>query len=183
MLKSLITKEEYEEIYRLWDTVSPVPFDCGLFCGALCCVDPGHEDDEMGLYLLPGEDKVHDKKDPWLSWSAEEAQEYDFPPSWQGKVYFAMCKGPSGCKREKRPIQCRTFPILPHLTENGELVLIYNDMDLPYICPMIEEKSALNESFLRVTYRNWQKLLTDPLILDLVKNDSKQREKVEILYP
>ena len=38
-----------------------------------------------------------------------------------------------------RPLQCRTFPLTPHLTEDGILLLIYNDEELPYICPLIEK--------------------------------------------
>ena len=75
MLKSTIKKREYQAIYRLLDRVSPVPFDCGHLCGCVCCVtESGHgagEDEaapEMGIYLLPGEDKVHSRRDDWLIW-------------------------------------------------------------------------------------------------------------------
>ncbi|MBQ1391673.1 MAG: hypothetical protein IIY82_07975 [Firmicutes bacterium] len=178
MIKSTITKREYQAIYRLLNRVSPLDQDCGLLCGAACCTSEytGDEAPEMGIYLLPGEDKVHDKKDPWLDWTAEEAEDYDFPDSWRGKVYFVRCQGPARCKREIRPLQCRTFPLTPHLNEDDELIMLYNDLDLPYRCPLIEEELPLNEDFVQATTTVWEHLLADPLIYDLVKADSEARE-------
>ena len=170
MLKSTIRKETYEEIYRRWDEVSPVPFDCGTICGAACCAVDGGE--TLGIYLLPGEEKVHDKKDPWLTWSMDEAQDYDFPEAWRGKVPFVTCKGPVHCKREKRPIQCRTYPLKPYLNEKDELMMVYDDDELPYACPLIENGTKLQEDFIRVSYENWKILISDPLIYDIVKMDS-----------
>lgn len=130
----------------------------------------------MGIYLLPGEDKVHDKKSSWLNWTAEDAEDYNFPESWKGKVYFVNCKGPNHCKREIRPMQCRTFPLTPHITEDDELIMVYNDMELPYRCPLIEEEIPLEDDFVKATATVWAHLLEDPLIYDLVKADSEKRE-------
>ena len=195
MIKSTITKREYEAIYRLLDKVSPLEYDCGKLCGAACCTterngeragcsaaageDAGSEweESDMGIYLLPGEDKIHDRNDSWLTWSAEEAEDYDFPESWHGKVYFVKCAGPEHCKRELRPIQCRTFPLVPYITEDGELMLIYNDMELPYRCPLIDDEMALDERFYRATFTAWSRLIEDPLIYDLVRMDSEAREE------
>ena len=197
MIQSTIRKSEYEEIYRLLDTVSPLPFDCGSLCGAVCC---GTDDEawtehpeisggsslftdteavdkilDMGIYLLPGEEKIHSKNDDWLIWSEEQAEDYEFPDSWKGKVFFVRCKTPPHCPREKRPIQCRTFPLTPHFMEDGRLVMILNDLELPYRCPLIEEKIRLNRSFLEVTHECWQRLVKDPLIRDLIQMDSEER--------
>ena len=175
MIKSKITKRTYRAIYRLLNRVSPLDRDCGGLCGAACCTKE-KENTDMGIYLLPGEDKVHDKKDSWLSWISESAEDYDFPDSWRGKVFFVNCKGPNYCKREIRPMQCRTFPLTPHITEDGELILLYNDMELPYRCPLIDEEMPLNESFVQATFTVWKHLIRDPLIYDLVKMDSEMRE-------
>ena len=59
MIKGSTRKRTYRAIYRLLDRVSPVPFDCGMICGSACCTSIG--EDEMGIYLLPGEEKIHDK--------------------------------------------------------------------------------------------------------------------------
>ena len=55
MDKNIIPKKTYRAIYRLLDSVSPADFDCGQLCGAVCCLS---ESDDMGIYLLPGEEAV-----------------------------------------------------------------------------------------------------------------------------
>ncbi|MCR4746385.1 MAG: hypothetical protein K5894_14305 [Lachnospiraceae bacterium] len=175
-MKSKLTKKDYEEIYEMLDKVSPVDFDCGKICGAVCCQDIYGED--VGIYLLPGEEKVHDRTDPWMKWSEDRAENYDFPKSWKGIVYFLSCTDPMHCKRAKRPIQCRTFPLLPDINENGELSLIYDDTPLPYVCPLIDSETELNDDFIETTLKAWEKLLKDPLIYDYIKAESdKRREK------
>ena len=185
-MKASINKETYEKIYDALGKVSPVDFDCGMICGASCCVPEGREEndgEELGMYLLPGEEAVHDMNDSWLSWEVEAASDYDFPKSWDGAVCFVNCNvNPSECHRDKRPIQCRTFPLLPHLDKKKGLCLIYDDSDLPYECPLITNRSELNEDFIEETYKAWEILITDPLIYDLVKMDSDRRPKhVEII--
>ena len=61
--------------------------------------------------------------------------------------------------------------------------MILNQDDLPYECPLITRNSllggdiTLNEDFVQKTYEAWQKLLQDPLILDLVELDSETRKE------
>ena len=173
MIKSTIRRSTWRAIYRLLDRVSPVPFDCGIVCGAACCLAEG----DVGIYLLPGEDKIHVKKAGWLEWTTQDTEDYDFPPSWKGKVYFVKCKTPPRCPRQLRPIQCRTFPLMPVIGEDGELQLIYDNTKLPYSCPLIESRAELSESFVRATATVWKHLIRDPLIYDLVKmNGQDERE-------
>ncbi|MBQ3291905.1 MAG: hypothetical protein IJH43_05980 [Mogibacterium sp.] len=179
MIKSTIRKRTYRAIYRLLDRVSPVPFDCGMICGAACC-NAAHYDEEMGIFLLPGEEKIHDRHADWLTWSTLSTEEYEFPESWHGSVYFVRCKTPPHCLRGMRPIQCRSFPLAPHLTEDGILQLIYNDAELPYKCPMIEDKTELDPRFIRATYTVWKHLIRDPLIYDLVEMESEYRDESSI---
>lgn len=174
-MKSSIRRSTYLAIYRLLDRVSPVPFDCGQMCSAACCTC-GKEDESLGMYLLPGEHKVYSKEDTWLSWSYEYAQDMDFPDSWKGKVYFVRCTNPPHCPREKRPMQCRTFPLTPHIDKNGELMLIPNDTELPYYCPLLDNIDELEEDFVQATLTCWKHLIRDPLIYDLVKYDSELRD-------
>ena len=177
MIKSKIRKRTYRAIYRLLDRVSPVPFDCGTICGAACC-NPDAGDGEVGILLLPGEDKVHDKKDPWLSWEELHTDEYELPKSWKGKAFFVKCQTPPVCPRHLRPIQCRSFPLLPHISESGELSLVYNDYILPYVCPMIEDETELDDRFVKATFTVWKHLIEDPLIYDFVLEDSRVRDRV-----
>ena len=192
MIKGKTRKNTYRAIYRLLDRVSPMPFDCGSICGAACCMIDELDREEgldMGMYLMPGEDKIHNKKDPWLSWETHSSEEYDFPPSFQGDMFFVKCRGPAHCKRALRPLQCRTFPLKPILTDPEEtapenlfyreggcpLVLIYNNDALPYCCPLIEGNARLNEDFIRATYLVWKHLIRDPLIYDYVKSNGECR--------
>ena len=63
----------------------------------------------------------------------------------------------------------------PHFMEDGHLVLILNDLELPYRCPLIEEEIELEPEFMEVTWRCWARLVEDPLIHDLVRMDSEER--------
>lgn len=180
-MKSTIRKSTYQAIYRLLDRVSPVDYDCGLLCGSACCTCGGDSDSkdgsdyEMGIYLYPGEEKLFTQREDWLKWSVEYAEDYDFPDSWFGKVYFIRCKTPPVCHREKRPLQCRFFPLAPHLDKDGTLRIILSPLVLPYTCPLISDKVPLNEKFIRATATVFRRLLQDPLIYDLVRMDSDER--------
>ena len=192
LMKSTIRKSTYKAIYRLLDRVSPVHFDCGELCGCACCLPEG---DDLGIYLLPGEEKIFTGCEEWLTWNYDDAEDYEFPDSWHGKIPFICCNTPPVCDRSMRPIQCRTYPVAPHLLSGDDvseekLILILSDIDAPYICPLIEANSVsvfgsdddggddlmLDERFLKATYTVWKHLIKDPLIRDLVKLDSDERE-------
>ena len=74
-------------------------------------------------------------------------------------------------------MQCRTFPLLPHLSKDGELSMVFNDFELPYACPMIEDETELDERFVKATKTAWKHLLRDPLIYDLVWMESRSRDE------
>ena len=74
-MKSSTTKITFLAIYRFLDKVSPLDQDCGQLCGAACCTCGSQTDscdlcdeDDFGIYLLPGEDKVFDRKEDWIGW-------------------------------------------------------------------------------------------------------------------
>lgn len=191
-MKSSIKKNTFKAIYRLLDKVSPINGDCGRLCGSICCTcehdDCGDDDDlSLGIYLLPGEEKLFSGDEDWLSWNFQRADDYEFPESWHGKVYFLQCKNAPFCHRPMRPLQCRIFPLTPHLDENGDLFMIYQSGQLPYSCPLITEKIKLNDDFLKANFTVWKHLIRDPLIYDLVEMDSQYRiedgDEIEILYP
>lgn len=175
-MRSIIKKRTWKAIYRLLDRVSPLDGDCGKLCGAVCCTCEGsdsQEQAELGIYLYPGEEKIHSRKDDWLTWTVEDADDFEFPDSWHGNVYFVKCKTPPLCPRKERPLQCRTYPLSPYISEDGVLELIYNFEDLPYTCPLIEEEIPLHDDFCKATYTVWAHLLRDPLIFDLIEADSR----------
>ena len=176
-MKSMIKKRTWRAIYRLLDHVSPIDGDCGKLCGAACCTCGDESAEDLGIYLYPGEDAIHSRKSDWLEWTVEDAEDYDFPDSWIGKVYFVKCKTPPHCPREMRPFQCRTYPLSPYLSPEGVLELVYNDEELPYSCPLIEDEIPLNDDFVKATYTVWKHLLRDPHMYDVVEDDSRARDE------
>lgn len=177
-MKSTITRRTWKAIYKLLDYVSPVNFDCGKICGSICCnpeinnTNIKDEDIEVGIFLLPGEEKIHHRKDDWLNWSFLHAEEYDYPESWNGKVFFVKCTTPPICPRKKRPLQCRFYPLYPYIDENDKLSLIYHPFYTPYNCPLIDNKVKLNDKFFKAILTVWKRLIKDPLIYDLIKYES-----------
>jgi len=165
------SSEQLRKIYSLTNDINPVSFDCGDMCNQACCRTT---EDDLGVYLLPGEGELL-KSVPWLNYSIQNAEDYDFPPSWTGTVVFAKCCG--RCHRNLRPIQCRTFPAAPHI-EQDKLVLIKETLDLPYSCPLMNHK--IEKTYLDNLLKTWQLLIENPLIADLVKWDSKARRMANI---
>jgi hypothetical protein len=184
-MNSTITKRTYKAIYRLLDRVSPIDLDCGALCGSVCCTyDSGKGKDgfSMGIYLLPGEEQLFTKTEDWLEWSYSKVNGSDFPDSWHGIVYFIRCKTPPLCKRYLRPMQCRTFPLAPHITDEGELKMILYPSKLPYKCPLIHSNIILDDRFVRATQTAWKHLIRDEYIYDLVKYDSSFRIKRKLKF-
>ena len=186
-----LSKETWRMLYAKLDAVGPVPYDCGTLCGKACCGVSEENwnvaEDAMGIYLNPGEDLLLQEDADWLTWNRETVEPEDlaqngggFPDSYLGKqLWFVRCKDPLRCHRETRPLQCRTFPVLPHLTAPGtdreHLILIWNDIELPYECPIIEEEMEPDPDWLRAVHEVWKILMEDPDILEMLRFDSEDR--------
>ena len=169
---------KWKAVYRLLDAVNTEVFDCGSLCGSACC-RPARDEEEMGIYLFPGEHLLfldekgfseEDKKKAadWLEWETQDPSELGFPDSWKGPVYFVKCKTSPVCPRKMRPLQCRTFPLKPVIGDSGVLEMIWNDEELPYSCPIIENNMPIHDDFYKATYTVWSHLLKDPRIFDLI---------------
>ncbi len=179
-MKSKLKKTDYIEIYKMLDKVSPVDFDCGKLCGSACCIV---DDTDYVMYLLPGEEKMFTGREDWLIWGKDRVEDYEFPDSWSGYVYYIRCKNAPSCDREQRPIQCRTYPLTPYIDDDGILRMIYDRSEKPYRCPLIDDLTELNEDFIRVTYEAWKRLLRDPHIYDLVEMDSGYISPDDVIDP
>ena len=160
-----ISEKKYRAIYRLLNMVSPIDSDCGKLCGAVCCADT--EDEDIGIYLMPGEEVLHEREGGWLEWDESDVED----------MVYVKCPGAEHCRRDVRPIQCRTFPLMPYLSEEGELEMLYDDNELPYFCPLIEEEIPLNDSFVKATRTVWKHLLRDRRIYDMVAADSEETRR------
>lgn len=169
---------KWRAIYRLLNMVETEVYDCGELCGNACCMCRESSED-MGIYLLPGEHLIlresegetsldNSEDESWLTWEQQAPEDIGFPTSWGGPVYFVKCKTPPMCPRKYRPLQCRTFPLKPIIDENGVLEMIWEDSELPYICPIIEQNLPIHDSFYKATYTAWKHLLQDRRIMELV---------------
>ncbi len=171
------------KIYNLLDKISPVNFDCGKLCGEVCCVyDIENKDsDELVLYLLPGEELMYGEDNSFELYHLD-SKEIKYPHSWKDNIYLVKCINPPKCNRSIRPIQCRTFPLIPHLSKNGEFHLIFDESEFPYECPLIHDNIDLNSEFIEITYFVWTVLICNPLVYDLVDMDSRIRDNRKIEY-
>ena len=171
-------KKTIQKIYLRLDEVTPVDFDCGKLCGEVCCVYDADEThtEELVLYLLPGEELMYEDS-PDFELYYMDSSEIRYPHSWKDNIYLVKCKNPPRCDRSIRPIQCRTFPLVPHISKNGEFHLVLDETEFPYECPIIRDHIKLNEDFINVTYEIWKMLISNPLVYDLVDMDSKDRER------
>ena len=90
-------------------------------------------------------------------------------------MYIMRCPGIKKCDRRLRPIQCRTFPLHPYISDKGQLEMVLYYMDVPYSCPFVEGKLTVSDDFRRAAHKVWEELASDKAIRDLVKMDSKER--------
>ena len=170
-------KESIRKIYQKLDEVSPVDFDCGQLCNSVCCAydEDDYRNKDLVLYLLPGEELMYDDSD-YFDLYYVNPKELDYPYTWTDDVWIVECRNPPACDRSIRPIQCRTFPLIPHISKDGKLHLILDETEFPYECPIIRDNIKLNENFIKVTYEVWQSLINHPMVHDLVSLDSRRRD-------
>lgn len=178
-----LTKEIIEKIYKKLDEVSPLDYDCGKLCGEICCTydDEDYQNKDLMIYLLPGEELIYED-DSSFELRHFGIDEINYPYSWKNGVYTVICKNPPLCNRDIRPIQCRTFPLIPHISKDRKFHLIYDESEYPYKCPLINENIKLNDDFVKETYKVWRLLLNNKLVFDLVDMDSRKRENKKIEY-
>ena len=173
LVKSNLTREDFERVYWLLD-VPAVGFDCGDLCGQRCCqeYEPG-----VGMYLLPGEEVMFSGREPWLKWRYKSTKYHDFPASWKGLVAFVMCSGT--CPRERRPVQCRTFPLMPYLSPEGELSVRLDILTGSLVCPLVRNPAQypLSSQFVERALDAWSILIRDPLIRDDVVHLSRKLDE------
>jgi len=173
LVRHMLQKDDFRNVYSILD-VGPLEFDCGTLCDSLCCqeFEPG-----VGIYLLPGEEQMFTQQETWLIWTYPKARYGGFPSSWKGRAPFVMCKGQ--CPREKRPIQCRTFPLMPYLSLDKRLETRMDFLSGILICPILKNpcKYPLSSRFVQAVEQGWSILLRDPLIWDLVWQRSRQLDE------
>lgn len=139
----------YNKAYSEIGALTPISADCGMLCGAKCC----QGDENMGMIVFPGEEKL--------------LAHYGFPlkeTKMDGvTVLFTTCNGK--CKRTYRPLSCRIFPLAPILAE-GELK-ITEDPRAKISCPLLVA-NAVEQKFCDGVYRAFSHLIKDPAICEML---------------
>jgi len=132
--------EIYKSIYKYYGDTTPLLVDCGKLCGGACC--ESSDDEETGMYLFPGEEKLF-KNNPDFKIVSSEFE-------YAGKVAdILICKG--HCNRKLRPLSCRIFPVIPYIKKDN-FKLIF-DPRAKSVCPLVELNgfSQLDKEFIRKT--------------------------------
>lgn len=171
--------EIYEKAYALMNE-PVIEGNCGTLCNYHCCRDDGDDGEKMGIYLLPLEYEAMIKDQEFesrLRITRHTNKVYEMPAKIKS-LYFVYCSDSSQCLRDHRPIQCRTYPLEPHI-ENGELYMIVLK-DQIHQCPLLKQEHTWRPAYIRGVYAGWKLLLTIPIVRYLIESDSRERDFEEI---
>lgn len=132
----------YLQLYRLFDSNTPLEVDCGKLCGSACC-----KGDDSGMFLFPGEKEVYKLLNP----DGMRIENSDLTYNYNGKDYsvpILFCGG--DCDRYIRPLACRIFPLTPVLNDDGKIEII-TDPRAKSICPLAKtlHLDEYDENFLK----------------------------------
>ena len=120
-------KKFYEIIYSEMNA-TPLVTNCGRLCSCLCCSDT---DAGEGMYLYPFEEVMFGADTPFADISDSNFK------SGGKYVKFITCDGT--CIRDRRPLACRIFPLLPYVDTAGNLQVIYDPRAVDF-CPLEHKK-------------------------------------------
>ncbi len=150
MEKEIVLKTCYSILRR----TTPLSFDCGLLCEGKCCKG----DNETGMLLFPGEEKLIDENIKIIK--------------TKNSSKLAVCAGM--CDRNKRPLACRIYPLFPLvISEEGEdsIAVVY---DFRADCPLGESDFKFNKRFIKGVKRIGKYLLLNEETGDYLKQLSEE---------
>lgn len=125
-MRKINPKKFYEKAYEIMSS-TPLITNCGRLCQCLCCSDT---DVGEGMYLYPFEEIMLKE----TSFSA--LLPCDFKAGGR-EVTFMTCDG--FCERDKRPLACRIFPLVPYIGVDGEVQVIFDPRAVNF-CPLEHKK-------------------------------------------
>jgi hypothetical protein len=129
-----MTKENVlKSCYSVLGRYTPLDFDCGMLCGGECCKG----DENTGMLLFPGEEKLVDP-----SMTIKEMDD---------GTLVAVCNGT--CDRRKRPLSCRIYPVFPLIIENDGKEYVEVDFDERARCPLTKGDITLDRRFCKAVKR------------------------------
>ncbi len=114
----------FNTVYSVLGDVTPLKVDCGQLCNGACCEVT---DEITGMYLFPGEDAMYKDMPSW-------GKIYDTDFSYDD-VYIDLFTCTGKCDRNKRPLSCRIFPLVPYAKRGGKLE-IRMDIRGRGMCPL-----------------------------------------------
>ncbi len=152
----------YLQLYRLFDTATPLNVDCGELCNSACC----HGTDS-GMLLFPGEEAVYKLINP----DNMRIEKTDLTYTYEGKEYktpILFCDGQ--CDRYIRPLACRIFPLTPVLDEDGKIDVII-DPRAKSVCPLAKALylEEYEKSFVRAVKKAFVLLSKNKRIYEFLK--------------
>ena len=117
----------YLQLYKMFDSHTPLPVDCGKLCDGACC-----KGDASGMFLFPGESAVYRLLEPeGFRIEMSDLTYKDGEKERQTPIIF--CEGK--CDRYVRPLACRIFPLTPILNDRNQIEII-TDPRAKSICPL-----------------------------------------------
>ena len=118
-----------KQAYKITENSTPLYFDCGKLCSALCCKgDITASAHFGGMNLLPGEEEL-----------ISDCDGFEIKNAQDGNILICDSK----CNRQKRPFMCRIFPYYAHISnshDGQETISILPDPRALNICPLISGK-------------------------------------------
>lgn len=142
-------KEFYTSIYKELDYITPLKVDCGKLCDNACCVVT---DEITGMYLFPCEEVMYSPMPEW-----GKIYDTDFECE-SGKIDLITCIG--HCDREKRPLSCRIFPLIPRVEKDGSFKLVMDPRGRE-MCPLCKAMRVdeLDEEFVKAVEKAMKKCM------------------------
>ncbi|MBE7010658.1 MAG: hypothetical protein E7418_04120 [Ruminococcaceae bacterium] len=143
--------ELYKQVYKRLDDVTPLTVDCGELCDKLCC----RGDEESGMYLFPGEERL------FIENKNYSVLPTDFIANSR-PVQLVVCHGP--CTRTDRPLACRIFPFFPHYKRDEGLRIALDPR--ARLCPLTSPEATpyISKKFLRRLEKVFSLLIKFPEI-------------------
>jgi len=179
-MKKKITEEKLKRFYRLL-SIPMIDFNCGDLCAPgnngipVCCENEG-----VVPILFHEEYKWHWKNGRfWQRMPPVTKEIKKFIEESEDYYVFAKCPGPAGCKRSKRSLNCRTFPLEPYVGKDGEVAgLAYADAR-EINCPLIgKPKKLFNPVFIRNAIKFWEEMFECyPEEKEMYIDESRKRDR------
>ena len=141
---------------------TPLKCDCGKLCDGLCCKG----DDQRGMILFFGEEKLFENK-----------QEFQIKKDSLGRNVL-ICK--AYCDRKTRPLSCRMYPLFPYIyEENGEIKLkVIYDIRGINSCPIVFRNMRVSRKFVLSVRQAGKELLRNERCKKILWDISREIDEI-----